>query len=67
MERHRVASIIVLADKRKLDFVPPEMGVIMVLVWFLVIILMIVKIQNAAHKLLGRLRTIVKLNALGTQ
>jgi len=60
-----LASMIVLADNGKLDFVPPEMGVIMVLVWFSVIILMIVKIQNAAPKLLGRLRTIVKLNALG--
>ncbi|WP_211258432.1 hypothetical protein [Thermococcus thioreducens] len=60
-----LASMIVLADKGKLDFIAPELGAILVLVWFLTLLFIVFKIRNTADAVLKRIEDIIKLNAFG--
>lgn len=58
-----LTSMTVLADKGKLDFIPPEIGAILVLTWFLTLLFIAFKIKSMVDAVLERIEGIIKLNA----
>ncbi|ACS34605.1 Hypothetical protein TGAM_2103 [Thermococcus gammatolerans EJ3] len=60
-----IYSIVILAHDGKLDFLPPEAGIIVMIAWALVVLLMSLVVVRNAETILRRVEWAIRLNALG--